>query len=238
MDAHARYMFDAVFASSVKGPAAEAEIPRHTDLALETARDGAYQQGLADGRAQVIHEASTHTDKMVARLLELIQVANNDMATAREKSAEQAVRLALAATQALVPNLIAREPEGELMALFGDCVAQLDGAPQLVIHVPENSADDLKARLENAAANQVTDNDIRVVVDKTMVDGDCRIAWSNGEITRSREQLEQQILEIVERRYPSKPEPRPAELEAMAPDAIDPNGTENDESHADEGTSQ
>jgi flagellar assembly protein FliH len=238
MDTHARYMFDAVFASSVNGPAAKAEIPRHTDQALEAARDGAYQQGLVDGRAQVISEASSHTDQMIARLLELVQVANQDLAQAHEKSAEQAARLALVAAQTLVPALIAKEPKGELLALFGECVAQLDGAPQLVIHAPANSAEELKARLDNDAANLATSNEIRIVVDKNMDDGDCRIAWATGEISRSRKQLELQIAEIVERRYPCEPETAPTEIEAAGTDAIDPNSTEMEEHLDHEGASR
>ncbi len=238
MDAHSRYMFDAVFASSVKGPAAKAEIPRHTDQALETARDGAYQQGLADGRTQAISETSSQTDQMIARILELVQIANQDLARAQEKSAEQAARLALATVRTLVPVLIAKEPEGELLALFGECVAQLDDAPQLIIHVPASSAEDLKARLDNAAANIVANNEIRVIVDENMDDGDCRIAWATGEVSRSREQLEQQIIEIIERRFPSDPGIGPTELQAMAADAIDPNGIDMEERLDHEGTSK
>ncbi len=238
MDAHARYMFDAVFASSARGPAAKADIPRHTDQALEAARDGAYQQGLADGQTQAKAEASSHLDQLVTRLLDLVQATNENFLQAGEKNTEQAARLALVTAQTVVPALIAKEPEGELISLFKECVAQLDGVPQLVIHVPANSAEDLKSRLDTIAANLVTNNDIRVVVDETMAAGDCRIAWATGEISRSREQLEQQIIEIVERRYPSSPGNATSEPEAAQNGAVDLQGTEIDAGPAPEGVSQ
>ena len=238
MDAHARYMFDAVFASSAKGQAAKAEIPSHTDQALEAARDSAYQQGLVDGRAQANGEASSHLDQLVTQLLEMAQVANGNMAQASAKSAEQATRLALVASQTLVPALIAQEPECELMALFGECVAQLEGAPQLVIHVPAGSADDLKDRLDSAAANLVANNEIRLVADENMSDGDCRITWASGEISRDRRQLEDQINAIIERRYPSSTPKTATQQTATTADAAELENNEINQRTAHEGAPQ
>lgn len=238
MEAHAKYMFDAVFASAAKGQAAKADIPRHTDQALEAARDAAYQRGLVDARAQMAIDASSHTDNLVSRLLELVQGANDELLQCQENSAAQATRLALVATQTLVPTLIAQEPEGELMALFGECVAQLEGTPQLVIHVPAGSAEDLKIRLDSAAANLAANNEIRIVVDENMADGDCRIAWAAGEISRDRRQLEDQIIGIVERRYPSDADVAVAEPEAASPDSVEPESPVIDEGPAREGAPQ
>ncbi len=203
MDTHARYMFDAVFACSNNEQTASAEMPRHNDIALEAARDAAYQQGLADGRNQSQNDATAHLQGLMIRLLEQMQAANENMVQYQIKVEEKATRLALTATQKLVPTLISREPEGELMALFGECISQQENLPHLVIHVPPNFADNLRENLENVTANLGAKTEIRLNTDDTLSEGDCRIVWTTGEISRNRQQLEEQIIAIIERHYPS-----------------------------------
>lgn len=204
MDTHARYMFDAVFACSDNEQAGSAEMPRHNDIALDAARDAAYQQGLADGRNQSQNDATAHLQGLMNRLLEQMQVANDNMAQFQNNVEEKATRLALTAAQKLAPALLSREPEGELMALFSECISQQENLPHLVIHVPPNSADDLMENLENVTANLGAKTEIRLNTDDTMSEGDCRIVWTTGEISRNRPQLEEQIMAIIERRYPSE----------------------------------
>ncbi|MBL4757724.1 MAG: hypothetical protein JKY32_08830 [Rhizobiales bacterium] len=204
MDTHARYMFDAVFACSNNEQAASAEMPRHNDIDLEAARNAAYQQGLADGRNQSQNDASAHLQELMTRLLVQMQAANETMAQYQSKVEEKATKLALIAAQKLAQALISREPEGEMIALFSECIAQQENLPHLVIHVPPNSADTLKENLENLTANLGAKTEIRINTDETISEGDCRIVWTTGEISRNRQQLEEQINSIIERRFPTK----------------------------------
>lgn len=216
MDTHARYMFDAVFATANAGTT-DGDLPRHSDRTLEQARDAAYQQGLADGRIQTLNETTETVDQQVSNLLEQMQSANRMIAIERENIEGEACKLAWSAAETLASHLIAREPDGELVELFGECISHLRDAPQLVVHVAQGTNEQLGPRLTSIAEERGIEVAVKLIPDCSLADGDCRIVWSGGEISRDTSELTTTIRQIIERRFGSdastEASPEPAETE-------------------------
>ena len=205
MAAHAKFLFDTNFERS--RPAAAAGPRGHDDNSdlLARARSEGHREGVAAGRAEAIREAE---ETLAARLAHLCQSADaiaRDLENERELLRAEAAHLALAAARALVPALVAREPDGELLALFEECVANLSTAPHLAVRVPDTDVAALRQKLEETAYRSGYDGRIVVLADDGLGEGDCRIEWADGGIARDRAAMEAWLTDIIASRYAPPP---------------------------------
>jgi flagellar assembly protein FliH len=211
MAAHAKFLFDTDFEQCRSMAAPPSRARNELAEQIAQARQDGYREGLVTGRAEAAREAEAHSNALLARLADNAEALAADLETERESLRSEAAHLALAAARALAPALIAREPHGELMALFEECVANLSAAPHLAVRVPQTDLPALRERLEATAYRTGYDGRIVVIADDGLAEGDCRIEWADGGIARSRARLEAWLAEAVARRY--APPPQEAEEE-------------------------
>lgn len=220
MAAHAKFLFDTDFEQchAVAVPPSRAR----NELAekIAQARQDGYREGVAAGRAEAAREAAASSNALLARLCESAAALAGGLEAEREALRGEAAHLALAAARSLAPALIAREPHGELMALFEECVSNLSAAPHLAVRVPETDLAALREKLEETAYRAGYDGRIVVIADDGLGNGDCRIEWADGGIARSQARMEAWLNEAIAARY--APPPRQEEEEDAETDGADP----------------
>lgn len=223
MAAHAKFLFD-VPLDGYRGGRSRAE--EDAARAVEAARQQAFAEGVAEGRRQQAAEGEDALERLAGEIARNSATILADLDAERERLAREAAGLAFAAAATLAPALVAREPHGELDALFSECVANLANAPHLVIRVPEDTVAPLRERLERVAHGAGYDGRIVALQDEEMSPGDCSIEWADGGVTRSLSQMMALVRQAVERRYgPLEPPAAEAATQpADAPDAGDGEG--------------
>ena len=213
MTAPAPYTFDTVFPGRRSTPESRAAIPKFTENDLAAARETAYQEGLAAGRREVADQAARVLDQKIEQLLAHIVDLQTGLSEKSEQISGQAAKLAFASARILAKELIDREPEGELLQLFEECVAKIKDAPHLVIQVPQTDLDSLRERITGIAAAKGYEGKIVLMAEDGLQPGDCRIEWADGGISRDFSELENNIRQLVETRFAST-----VETEPTAPD--------------------
>ena len=225
---HEKFLFDTVFAER-RGSRAAADMASLTSPEdLRAARDEAYREGMAEGRRMAREEGEQEIARCLGEIARVAAAVAAGLDGERDKLAGEAAFLALAAARALAPALIAREPHGELMALFQECVAFLPRGALLTVRVPPDHLAEIAARLEETAAQSGCDGRILVLEAADLDAGDCRIEWAEGGIARHRRETEQSLVRVVERHYGALPTERDAAepvREAAAVDEPSESGT-------------
>lgn len=196
MAAHAKFLFDTEFDTPGRG----GESGRRAAEAA-AAREAGFREGLAEGRRQAETESRERIERQLAELVRQGSAIVEALDAERERLAAEAAALAFSAARRLAPALIAREPHGELMALFEECIAHLSRAPHLVVRVPDGDPAELRERLADMARKAGFEGRIVVLREDGMAQGDCRIEWADGGIERDVRALAARIGEAIGRRY-------------------------------------
>lgn len=196
--AHAKFLFDTEFEAPSRRAGGTAG-RRAAELAA--AREDGRREGIAEGRRQAETEIGTRVEARLAEFAERAGAFLDTLAGEREKLAGEAATLALASARALAPALVAREPHGELMALFEECIGHLARAPHIVVRVPDGEPARLRERLDEIARRAGFEGRIVVLREDDMESGDCRVEWADGGIERDFGAIAARIHEAVERRY-------------------------------------
>ena len=77
--------------------------------------------------------------------------ARRSIVAAEQRIEAEAIELAIAIAKKLVPELVVREPFGEIAALVTECFRQLVGVPHIVVRVPQELVDRTKSLLDRQA---------------------------------------------------------------------------------------
>jgi len=212
MTAPARFMFDTVFPGRHPEQADQMSIPKFSENELETARDAAYQDGLTAGRQEVADQASRAIDRKIEKLLSLTAGLQNELSAEAERISAQAADLAFTAARILARELIAREPDGEMLQLLDECVSFIKDAPHLVVRVPQGNLETLRQRIENITVAKGYEGKLVLLTEDGMTEGDCRIEWADGGVSRDLTELETSVYTLIAARFS-----RPGEVPELAP---------------------
>jgi len=204
----AKFMFATEFGSPEprrKIEESEREIARLV-AEVAAAEGRGFQAGVAKGKQDgEVRELA----RIAAALERLAAAAGETLARLGDERAAiegEAIELALATGRTLARHLIAREPEGELLALLGEALSNLRGAPHLVLRVAPDLVETVEAKVKRLAWEKGYEGRLIVLGDPDAGAGDCRIEWADGGIVRDRAAMDQEIDRIVRRHI----EPRPA----------------------------
>jgi flagellar assembly protein FliH len=99
----------------------------------------------------------------------------------------------------LAPELVAREPFGEIETLAADCFRQLVQTPYIAIRINDTIYEDSKQKLEDIAKSRGFEGRLAVMSDAERAPGDCRIEWSDGGVVRDHAAIDAAIAEVVAR---------------------------------------
>ena len=99
----------------------------------------------------------------------------------------------------LAPALIAREPLAEINALAIDAFRQLLASPHVVVRVSDKIYDAAREKLEEIARQTGFEGRLVMLAEPDIAEGDCRIEWADGGVTRDRAAAQSLITETVNR---------------------------------------
>ena len=86
----------------------------------------------------------------------------------------------------LAPALIAREPLAEIEALATGIFRQLLASPHVVVRVSDKLYDAARVKLEEIAQQTGFEGRLVMLAEPDIAEGDCRIEWADGGVTRDR----------------------------------------------------
>jgi flagellar assembly protein FliH len=196
MPARAKYLFDVDFAAGAK--------PKVIALAehqaqLSEAETRGYRTGFAaaeaEARASDARRLATAIEAISQQLVSVAQA----LALVENRIEAEAVDVAVNIGRKLAPELIAREPFAEIAALVTDCLRHLIAAPHVVVRVNEAIYPQAREQLDEIARKTGFEGRLVVLGDPAIGQGDCRIEWADGGMTRDRALVDAAIAETVAR---------------------------------------
>lgn len=219
MGAPAKFMFDTDFAKPKSAAAQAAQAaemaaeqaaaePAYVEpvltlaehqVKLAEAEATAYRNGMAAAEAQARTEAERRTAQAMERIGQAIDSVARGLAGVEDRLESEAIEVAMAVARKLCPALIAKEPFAEIAALAADCFRQIMTTPHVVVRVNDNFCANhpVKDQLESIARNRGFEGRLIVLGEPEIAEGDCRIEWADGGITRDRAATEALISDVV-----------------------------------------
>jgi flagellar assembly protein FliH len=197
MHAPAKFLFDTDFAGTSDGRPALAATEHAIKLA--EAEAVAYRNGFAAATA----EAKANTEQRSVEALERIALALDELhrglSLAEARIETDAIAVAVAVAKKLAPELVAREPMGEISALAANCFRHLVAAPHVVVRVNDALQGAARQQLEEIVRASGLDSRLVVLAEPEIAPGDCRIEWADGGINRDSAAAAEAIDEAVGR---------------------------------------
>ena len=108
----------------------------------------------------------------------------SSIVAAEQRLEAEAIELAVAIASKLAPELVQREPFGEIAALATECFRQLSTAPHVVVRVNDALHETAKTQLEEIARTRGFEGRLVVIAEPEIAVGDCRIEWADGGVVR------------------------------------------------------
>lgn len=197
MNIPAKYLFDIDFTPAPKA-ATTIAIAEHEALLAE-----AETRGYRNGFHAAETEMKTETARRLAIVLEQIAGTLETMAEGlkgiESRLEAEAVDVAHAVASKLAPALIAREPLAEIEALAVGCFRQLLASPHVVVRVSDKLYDAAREKLEGISKLTGFEGRLVMLGEPEIAEGDCRIEWADGGVTRDRAAAESLIAETIHR---------------------------------------
>ena len=165
------------------------------EVALARAEADGFRKGMNTAEAKIEGRATSALE----RIAQAIAVMAQGLAALEARLEAESVEVAVAVAQKLAPELIAKEPLAEIMALASSCFHQLITAPHIVVRVAEQIYEIAKPRLEEIAHLHGFQGRLVMLAEPGMAPGDCRIEWADGGVSRDRAATEDAIADAVGR---------------------------------------
>ena len=180
MKATAKYLFDEDFATGEKPTITVVEAERRR----VDAESVAYRKGFAAGQAQAQSEANERVAVALSAIADGLSRINQALAGIEARLETEAVEVAVAVAAKLAPELIAREPLGEISALATESFRHLVTTPHVTVRIGADIYEAAKSKLEEIAHARGFEGRMIVVSDEALRPGDCRIEWAEGGVVR------------------------------------------------------
>jgi len=193
--------------------AAEPEVPppppppTYSEEELARTRAKAYAEGRAKGDAEGYERGRSEAEgeigaAMTAAMVRLADGIERIMADRDELNADrtgQPARIAMAVIGKLFPATLRRHGTRELEEFITACVNEAIDEPRLTIRVNDGLTEELRARVEELAAQRGFAGRLVVVGDTALGPSDARIEWTDGGAERNTRHLLADIERTAER---------------------------------------
>lgn len=196
-----KFAFDTVFEENGavhEGPNSTAH-RASTDTHIEMMKAAAYEQGMADARAELENKSEdTQADllqKLLAATKTLVSTSDQHTRANQQTAAEMAHKIAMT----LAPAMIKREPVAEIKAVIADCLQHLHREPHLAVRVSESALEETRPYVEKMAHECGIEERVLLLADPSLGASDCKVEWSEGGVSRSQNEIEEEITLIINR---------------------------------------
>jgi flagellar assembly protein FliH len=193
MGSPAKFLFDNDFGATEKVKSSVSLVDHATSLA--EAEAAGVRKGLAAAKA----EAEQRTTAALERIAAALDLLGRGLSGVEARLETEAVEVAVAVAKKLAPELIAREPLAEILALASDCFRHLVAAPHVVVRVNDQLLDSTREKLDHTTRAGGFEGRLVVLAEPDIALGDCRIEWADGGIKRDSAATQAMIDEAVGR---------------------------------------
>jgi len=197
MNAPAKYLFDIDFAPGPKA-ATTIAISEHKTLVAEAETRG-YRNGFQAAEAEMKAETARRLTIALEQIADMLLIMGQGLKGIEARLEAEAVEVAHAVAKKLAPALIAREPLAEIEALATGCFRQLLASPHVVVRVSDKLYDVARVKLDEISQQTGFEGRLVLLAESEIAEGDCRIEWADGGVTRDRATAEALIAETVHR---------------------------------------
>jgi len=197
MDAPAKYLFDLDFAPAPKA-ATTILVGEHETLLAEAETRG-YRNGFQAAEAEMKAETARRLAIALEQTSEMLSIMAQGLKGIEARLEAEAVDVAYAVGSKLAPALIAREPLAEIEALVVGCFRQLLASPHVVVRVSDKLYDAAREKLEEISRLTGFEGRLVMLGEPEIAEGDCRIEWADGGVTRDSAVTQSLIADTVHR---------------------------------------
>jgi flagellar assembly protein FliH len=197
MNATAKYLFDTDFGPGKKVSTTIA-LADHAALVAEAETRG-YRNGFQAAEAEMKAETARRLAIALEQAAEMLMLMGQGLKEIDARLELEAIAVAYAVATKLAPALIAREPMAEIEALASGIFRQLLATPHVVVRVSDRLYEPAREKLGKISQESGFEGRLVLLAEPEMADGDCRIEWADGGLTRDRASAEQLIAETVQR---------------------------------------
>ncbi len=216
----ARYLFDLDFSAPsepeveevVEEEIIEEEPPEpmitvaEHELLIETIRQQAYEQGLAEGREEREQSAAEQSVALQKSILDEIAMVYTEVGTLLSRLERDASHLAFSFASRFAEKLVAQEPKSEIQALLNQILAPLRKSPHLIIRIHSSLADEIRQSTEDQMKELGFKGSLMIVGDDTIAPGDCEVEWNDGGIGRNMRAAVHHAKELLEQHFAHIPQ--------------------------------
>jgi len=213
--AKAKYLFDQDFAPNAKAaekPIAAAELA----LMVGEAESKGFRQGFEAAEQEAAVITARRTAAAFERMADSIEHFARGIVAAEQRIEAEAIELAVAIARKLVPELVVREPFGEIAALVTECFRQLASSPHIIVRVNDALHATARERLEEIARTRGFEGRLVVIAEPEIALGDCKIEWADGGVVRDQAKIETAISTAILRYLGARPSAVMPELGEIA----------------------
>ncbi len=184
-----------------------------TRAEVEAVRAAAY----AEGESSAAAELARATDDAARAIAQVVGALSAEAAGLRRDAAE----FGIAAARAAAGVALDRYGPEVIQNLFDEITSLLRDSPAVRVRVADDHVDEVRARLDTAAAQAGFAGSVVVEAAPDSARGDCVIDWRDGAVEASRETIFQRIDEAAARWLATGPHTDDAIEPPAAPDPME-----------------
>lgn len=155
------------------------------DAAVSAAEERSYEKGFNAATADVQKQQQAVLEEINSKLLSLLAEQDNSY----RQNEQNALKFALGLVRKLLPNLEADVAKEEVEAFLSDNFAKFKGEKSLSFSFNPKMAANIAPLLSKLAEKNDFEGKIAVHKDINLGLSDCAVEWKNGGVTRSTEQI-------------------------------------------------
>ncbi len=185
-----------------------AEKSSFTKAEFEAAGQQAYERGFKEGQAAGIAQNKKDTAELEQELQAALGSLSGQMVSVilhyqnfLQQQRSETTRLALAVAQKTAAQALQNAPMPEIEHLVSELLDMIITQPQITVTVKSDIQPMAKKRIEEALASEGFKGTLTVRGEASLLPGDCRVEWENGQAERDSQALWGKIEEIVHQRF-------------------------------------
>jgi flagellar assembly protein FliH len=170
---------------------------RASDQDVAAAREQAYAEGVAQGRAAARAEADaalTHMAGLIARQAEALLAAQDQRAAAMEAGF---VSLAVMLARRLGGAALQDKPTALIEAAARECIAHARSAPHLAVRVHETLVETVERLFGRLTRESGYGGQVIILGEPDIAPGDARLEWADGGVVIDHDGLERALEQAV-----------------------------------------
>ncbi len=193
----AKFLFQTRFEAGARA----APPPRNnfTAAEVEAARKAGEQAGHAAGKAKAMAEiearAAATLDRIAAGMAGTLEQIN----ARHDEQTRETLATTVEILRRLFPTLATRHEVAEIEALLAQCVALMPDEPRLVVRIPEDLDGQIRPRFERTIERTGFAGQVSLIADPALSDGQSRIEWSEGGVSRDTGRLWAEVDAVIAR---------------------------------------